>query len=414
MVPPIASKPNPSYSSTHITRKNYRGRSLLSQVGGKPTSARASSRLRANNTPTSSAPRPKSPQPATDDEPLSTSDEDSVTSYGSTGGNVSFTRSVKRSYVNGGKEQESDGIGETKRRKGESARKARSLIQTKRNQMSPVSDDTKLFSFQAAHKPRTTYSGYGGRDRDATRYVKNKKEKKIKRERGKGKQGTKNKKRSNQKERSPGPEFIVPPSIEDTFTLSQSPPFQTSQETEYTSSFPTSTQLEQDDIFSDENSTELSSTNSDISRELSLVDRRELGLPIPTITCPLCGKQIKHDDLEDEALAVKGKRFNQQSIFCRNHRVRDASNEWVKRKYPKIKWDSLAKRSERYFAELEDILSRRKASFYRNVLQEEKTPGKAMRLTIDKVEKVSAGYYGSQGSNIMYGSYFITCMDRLY
>src|SRR5436190_2146852 len=80
----LESRPDASYASTRLTRRNYAGPSLLSQVGGQST-AYNNEVHRSNDgavgpdtledTQSVQNNRKKKAEPATDDEPISSSDE---------------------------------------------------------------------------------------------------------------------------------------------------------------------------------------------------------------------------------------------------------------------------------------------------------------------------------------------------
>ena len=127
--------------------------------------------------------------------------------------------------------------------------------------------------------------------------------------------------------------------------------------------------------------------------------------------CPMCKQPVDPSYLE--AVTKVGMRMSlrQQAQFCKAHKERSAESEWAERGYPEIDWPQLDTRLTRYHTFVDDILSRRKFSFYRNVFEDSLRSGKNKTLHESliggEIEGTSPGYYGGRGAKVMYGSYFL-------
>lgn len=105
--------------------------------------------------------------------------------------------------------------------------------------------------------------------------------------------------------------------------------------------------------------------------------------------------------------------LRQQTQFCKAHKERSAESEWIERGYPKIDWQQLDARIADFHISMDDILSRRKSSFYRNAFEDTLKSGKNKTIQEsliggDEIEGMSPGYYGGRGAKVMYGSYFLS------
>ena len=101
--------------------------------------------------------------------------------------------------------------------------------------------------------------------------------------------------------------------------------------------------------------------------------------------------------------------LRQQAQFCIAHKERNAESEWAERGYPEIDWQQLDIRIMKYHIFMDDILSGRKSSFYRNAFEDSLKSGKKRKLQeslmeTDVTEGTSPGYYGGRGAKVMYGS----------
>lgn len=128
--------------------------------------------------------------------------------------------------------------------------------------------------------------------------------------------------------------------------------------------------------------------------------------------CPMCNQPVDRSYLEQFTKANKRMSLRQQTQFCKTHKERSAESEWAERGYPAIDWQQLDTRITTYHTFMDDILSRRRFSFYRNAFEDSLKSGKHRTLqeTLmggDEVEGMSPGYYGGRGAKVMYGSHFL-------
>lgn len=89
-----APRPDPSYASTRLTTRNHTGGPPLSQVGGRPTRSAQKRVVGTGSQSPDNRAEQLSPtfakqrvEPATDDEPLASSDEDEY-DFGGGGGGI--------------------------------------------------------------------------------------------------------------------------------------------------------------------------------------------------------------------------------------------------------------------------------------------------------------------------------------
>lgn len=130
--------------------------------------------------------------------------------------------------------------------------------------------------------------------------------------------------------------------------------------------------------------------------------RFEFTEPEPT-RCPICSEIVSDDFVKRHRF--EGLNVRRQMKFCRAHRIWTAKGVWVERKYPTIDWESLDKRIESHLPSLEDILMLRETSSFRKDLGGSEGGKRGnIRLTAgsgDRLDKLSSGYYGTRGSKIM-------------
>lgn len=160
-----------------------------------------------------------------------------------------------------------------------------------------------------------------------------------------------------------------------------------------------------DNIFDLDIDESLSSLTSREPSDVGLTAEEKRGMDSKIQRCPSCRELLDPEFLEYNILE-EGLSFRKQSEFCQRYKRWTAEREWRQRKYPKIKWKSLHKRLDKHFAELQLILTRKKTSFFRNALEsstEGNTKRDNFRLTADsKLDMMSSGYYGPRGSKTMY------------
>ena len=125
--------------------------------------------------------------------------------------------------------------------------------------------------------------------------------------------------------------------------------------------------------------------------------------------CPMCKQPVDQSYLEEFIKVGTRMILRQQAQFCKAHKERSAETEWTERGYPKIDWQQLDARITKFHISMDDVLSRRKSSFYRNAFEDSLKSGKNKTIQEsliggDEIEGMSPGYYGGRGAKVMYGS----------
>ena len=132
--------------------------------------------------------------------------------------------------------------------------------------------------------------------------------------------------------------------------------------------------------------------------------------PRPSV-CPMCKQPVDQSYLEGFTKAGTRMSLRQQAQFCKAHKERSAESEWAERGYPKIDWEQLDARITKSHTSLDDILSRRRFSFYRNAFEDSLKGGKIKTIQESmmggEIEGMTPGYYGGRGAKVMYGSIFL-------
>ncbi|PLN84453.1 hypothetical protein BDW42DRAFT_40367 [Aspergillus taichungensis] len=159
-------------------------------------------------------------------------------------------------------------------------------------------------------------------------------------------------------------------------------------------------------------STPLSSASSGFLNELSQWGDMEADTTAPTppppktlrpeeSLCPMC-KQPVDPGLLLTFLEQPRQRIRDQKRFCESHQSDTVEKEWTEKRYPTIDWAHFDERLEGHFADLERLLAPDSTSYYRNLLDSELKSGQAknFRLTLDGngLENMSCGYYGTRGA----------------
>lgn len=129
-------------------------------------------------------------------------------------------------------------------------------------------------------------------------------------------------------------------------------------------------------------------------------------------TCPMCQQPVDKAYLEQFTKIGTRMSLRQQAQFCKAHKERSAESEWTERGYPNIDWQQLDARIANFHTSMDDVLSRRKFSFYRNAYEDSLKSGKNKTIQKslmggDEIEGTSPGYYGGRGAKVMYGSCFL-------
>ena len=128
--------------------------------------------------------------------------------------------------------------------------------------------------------------------------------------------------------------------------------------------------------------------------------------------CPMCKQPVDRSYLEEFCKVDTRMSLRQQSQFCKAHKERSAKSEWEERGYPEIDWQQLDTRITKFHTFMDDVLLRRKSSFYRNAFEDTLKSGKNKTLQEslmggDEIEGTCPGYYGGRGAKVMYGSHFL-------
>jgi hypothetical protein len=99
--------------------------------------------------------------------------------------------------------------------------------------------------------------------------------------------------------------------------------------------------------------------------------------------CPMCKEPVE-PDLLIKFQAQANQRVREQQRFCDSHKRRSAEKQWHEKGYPQIDWENFEERIRGHFPALEKILNPEYSSFYRNILDTTMKAGKAknFRLTI--------------------------------
>ncbi|WEW58873.1 hypothetical protein PRK78_004341 [Emydomyces testavorans] len=400
-----------------LTKTNHCGSPLLSQIGGRSTKVRTRQMVDKDDSsddplsmskvsPTKRR-RKEKPEPATDDSPMSSSDESAQLSRSSA---TPEPRPRERpTWRPEDLEADLDAESTPKpRKKPVSTPKTgqrRSQRTARANTMSKATNAGKdesrgpswtnhdigesLAYFRHSAKRRITY----GSKQLQNIHIFSKEEKKH--------------------------EFVMPPGDVDNSTTQPSEtttvqhefkfPTAIPNDTFSSSSIPTNSSHEivENLIFdADDRSGSLSPLSSVASekRDLTADEKRYIDSPDDFIRCPAC-----RELLDPEYLTVfqleKGLSFSKQLQVCQEHKRWTAERDWRLREYPIIDWDALEQRLEKYFAELDQILTRKKPSFFRNSLEcsnDGNTKKDNFRLTANSnFDMMSSGYYGPRGSKKM-------------
>lgn len=126
------------------------------------------------------------------------------------------------------------------------------------------------------------------------------------------------------------------------------------------------------------------------------------------VRCPVCQKVV-HDSISlyipDNLRSLS---FKQQQNFCSQHQVADAKELWERRRYPNVDWAELEKsRIPGHLPSLKKLINRQISSVYLDELDKKVKTAKGNQKTIRQylregvVEVAKPGYYGPKGTRIM-------------
>ncbi|KAJ5219155.1 uncharacterized protein N7498_001254 [Penicillium cinerascens] len=117
--------------------------------------------------------------------------------------------------------------------------------------------------------------------------------------------------------------------------------------------------------------------------------------------CPMCKEEVDPELLMLFEAQPK-QRIREQQQFCASHQQSTAEKDWETKGYPEINWDTFDERVQKHLQDLEKLLVPDCTSYYRNILDTTLKSGQAknFRLTLagDGIETISCGYYGTKGA----------------
>ncbi|KAI9043272.1 RTC4 family protein [Aspergillus affinis] len=421
-------KRNASYASNRLTKNNGPQNSLLSNF------RRPDKDVETDTVKAEKDEKPPKPEPATDDEPVSSSDED--TKLGAE------TESEDEIRPRASEEKLEDKMAKSSPksekelgtpRSGKSPQKGR-----KRAATGPApldKDDDGMFLEWRSSQPNkrrksNIYPSKSHRPSDVSAREPRSSMASAKSEtppasarKAKPKAGKKAGTTSAKKTEKPKPEFKVPIGADidspnsSSKTRSQPefkvPPFPTDGIS--SSSFATSSAREPPTLdFDDDDSplsTPLSSASSTFMRQfdlddemLAVKDELEQVESKEGSFCPMC-KQAVDPELLMRFQNQPRQRIRDQKRFCESHKQQSAESEWQEKGYPSIDWDKFDGRINGHFDYIDTLLSSQSPSYFRNILDTTMKSGKAQnfRLTLagDGLERISCGYYGTRGADKM-------------
>ncbi|EZF76069.1 hypothetical protein H105_02510 [Trichophyton soudanense CBS 452.61] len=425
-----APRPDPSYASTRLTTRNHTGGPPLSQVGGRPTRSAQKRVVGTGSQSPDNRAEQLSPtfakqraEPATDDEPLASSDEDEY-DFGEVE-EVSAIRDPQKRTLFSPRDlnyhiQQSDAakylsksrLGESDASENENSPKRRKRTPTPRKNQSNTSkkpaatrnirrptthpyqkdkEEEGIFkAFSKQSRRQKQYSTKTSHNIHAPTPLKHRAARECEREPSSGSDASP--KSSHKSQVDKGPQFKDPASFMQTHA-----------------SIPASSCRENDpDILDVSDGFEAVSPLSSVSSSFSVhippelqeeIDRRSA----PVTVCPVCEIPV---DMELFKSFKSMEKMGQQSRFCLLHRRKSAEQQWKERRYPTIEWDSLQTRIEGHFAELERILLPDSCSVYRELLkssalEHNKQGNFRLSITNSELEKMTTGYYGARGAKNM-------------
>ncbi|KAF9883145.1 hypothetical protein FE257_004065 [Aspergillus nanangensis] len=163
-------------------------------------------------------------------------------------------------------------------------------------------------------------------------------------------------------------------------------------------------------IFDDDSApgTPLSSLSSSVVdamlEEADLTDDGPEKITPEQSVCPWCKEPVDPESLMMFQAQPK-QRIREQRRFCESHHQATAKIEWQEKGYPDIDWVGFDERIQALFPVIENILVSGSNSYYRNILETmlKSSQSKTFRLTLegDGLETISCGYYGTRGAGKM-------------
>ncbi|PYH43293.1 RTC4 family protein [Aspergillus saccharolyticus JOP 1030-1] len=408
-------KPNSSFASNRLTRKDtIPGGHLLTSFRTGETSKPGSARH----------------EPATDDEPQSSShSENDDQSDDDLGRSSRYTRrsgltldeKLARDSLEGGKTpRASRQRTETKKSKSSASNRKRTLSGMVDDGNSISDEDDLLWSSQfrssdsvKRRKPTVSYGSRKSFGQGSTPHWTSpaaSQSPSVGAREGKARKGSKRARSTSRSpkeelkmpraiESSPKPEFKAPPPLPSNITPSTS--FAGSSARDIIS-------LNLDDSDSS-SSTALSSASSTLLEELARFDESLLGSEdewntLEPSLCPWCKESVPRELLRRFQAQPK-QRMREQRRFCESHKHTAVEREWREKGYPTINWEAFEQRIEPHLESLDRILEPESSSFYRNILDTKLKSGEAKNFRLDMhgegLEDISCGYYGTRGATKM-------------
>ena len=132
------------------------------------------------------------------------------------------------------------------------------------------------------------------------------------------------------------------------------------------------------------------------------------------VVCPMCSDPVPdaHEIESLPRLDLGRLPLREQKRFCRMHKTHSAWQQWRRCGYPDIQWSDLSGRVDRLVPQLGDIVSGRKHSYYRQLLEDAVMAGGRRNQSAVQAfmvgeldEGLSPGYYGPRGAQILWVSH---------
>ncbi|KAL5359728.1 RTC4-like domain-containing protein [Aspergillus floccosus] len=385
----VRPKPDSSFASNRITRSNFTGQSLLSTF--RPNTAEASAK----------------PEPATDDEPIS-SDEDVGSNIRSSQGSgarrsPSLPKITLEEKLAKSSEGQAEDKGGTSHAKGVLWRKRGSEVLGTAGE----SDDDDMFrgmrSSQSAKRTFQSRNRVFGRTSSSAAPSQADSPSSDSRKKKKRSSPSNTKFKSDKEAGSPK-EFKAPMIIDIPSPVKSrpSPQFKMPGLPDIISSSSFATSSAQ--VFDDDSgsTTPLSSLSSSVVDALdTLSETADDPIAADQAVCPWCKEAVDPESLMRFQTQSK-QRIREQQRFCESHKTSSAEKEWREKGYPEIDWEKFDERIKHHFDDIESLLVPESTSYYRNILDTSLRSGQAknFRLTLDGdgLETISCGYYGTQGA----------------
>ncbi|KAL2848074.1 RTC4-like domain-containing protein [Aspergillus pseudoustus] len=335
--------------------------------------------------------KPRKPEPATDDEPLSSSDEEPGLPY-----NDDEEITPRKVWQVGLPVEEK--LAQKDSEEKESKSPSSSRKRTAKDMLG--SDDTKgddIFDFLVPSQQSYKRASYGSRYRKtpSSSMVSHPPSSaaRPKSASGSDRQKAESPEKDEAEEAKEVPKFKFPRELPDPASASSF-------------SAPSSSALEKGipDTDEEDDNSILSSAKSYSLDDLMNDSDKDEGEPPREYICPMCREPVD-PELLLKFEAQPRQRFRDQQAFCDSHKQSSVEEEWADKGYPTIDWAKFNERIRSHFDSLEKVLVPGSSSYYRNVLISKLKSGKAknfsLTLSDDSLETISCGYYGTRGSAIM-------------